>query len=84
MKCDHKFIYAGLRHANGDYPRPGSGASTTYYGHAYFCERCLEPRVERADFGDRCSYQKPLDGSAPASQREAELLVPTHDRAFGR
>ena len=80
--CDHRFTYAGLRFAHGSCPRPGTGATTTYYGHAYFCDRCLEPRIESADAGDRNSYQPILDGAVPASDRERALLVPDGDKPW--
>jgi hypothetical protein len=73
--CEHRFVYAGLRYVDGRMPRPGSGAVTTHYGHAYHCEACLEPRVEAVHDGDRNSYQPRLAGSQPASFREAQLLL---------
>ena len=82
--CEHKFVYKGLIWANGEWPLPGSGAAKTYYGDAYFCEKCLEPRVEKMSNLDSNSYAKRLDGSTPASDREYELLVPSTDRSATR
>lgn len=78
--CEHRFAYAGLRYADGGRNRPGSGAKDTYYGHAYFCEKCLTPRIEGAVSGDRNSYQERLPSSAPASDAERKLLVPSYDQ----
>lgn len=83
-ECDHRFVYAGFRYSDGANPRPGSGAVNTYYGQAYFCERCLETQVHRSAAGDRNSYQQRLEGATPASEQEREKLVPEHDRTWGR
>lgn len=72
--CDHRFVYGGLRYADGRTLRPGSGAVTTYYAHAYHCERCLEPRVEACDDNSN-SYQSRKPGSTPASHAERLLII---------
>jgi hypothetical protein len=83
QSCDHIFIASGVRYADGAYCRPGGSARRTYYGHAYFCQRCLATRVEPIA-GDWDSYQTRVPGSAPASQAEYDCLVPEHDRPWGR
>lgn len=72
--CRHKFVYSGLRFADGRRNRPGSGSVTTYYGHAYYCEKCLEARVEPTGAHGWNSYQPRLPDSTPASDSERKLL----------
>lgn len=81
--CGHKFIANGLRFATGAYSRPGGSARRVYYGHAYFCEKCLEVRIDPCDI-EMDSYRPILEGATPASEKEAKLLIPQHDQPNGR
>lgn len=78
MSCDHKFVYAGMRYADGVRPRPGSGARNRYYAHMYFCERFLEKRGELVRDIDDSTYEKVRFDATPASREE--VGVPNYDR----
>lgn len=79
MPCadnDHKFQYAGLRYANGVYPRPGSGAVTRYYAQVYFCEKCLT--TKSTSVGETDSYTGISKDATPGTLDECN--VPKIDR----
>ena len=79
--CDHKFVYAGVRYAAGANPLPGSGARRLYYGHVYFCERCLEKRGEAIQGPEDSTYDKPRFDATPGTFDE--VGVPSYDRRYG-
>jgi hypothetical protein len=75
--CEHKYVYQGLQYAHGHHNRPGSGAKQRHYAHVFFCEKCLEKRADRVDYGDDCSYFDVKDG---ATRGDVQLIVPEWDR----
>jgi hypothetical protein len=77
IKCDHRFVYEGIRYAEGQLNNPGGSARTRYYARAYFCQRCLERQFElMGAIGD--SYE-PLRYDATLGTMD-QVGVPKHDR----
>ena len=71
--CEHDFRHLGLQWWNDDAPRPGSGATTIRYVHAFYCVRCCETRTEDAAFSHD-SYTKLHADALPVSAADAMKL----------
>ena len=80
----HKFVDGGTVYADGANPLPGSGATRRYYGALFFCEACLERRVEALTGIGESSYSAVRFGARPVTDVERSLLLPEHDRKYGR
>jgi hypothetical protein len=76
--CEHRYVYAGVRYADGNYNLPGSGARRRYYAHWYYCEKCLAPHVEKIQGVEDNSYLKVKFDATPG---DPKLLIPIHDRS---
>jgi hypothetical protein len=81
VPCAHDFSYLGMQYWTDPAPRPGTGALTVRYYHAFFCRRCLETELKSAEAGDRNSYEAPVDGSTPVSKEDAGKLRQAHRRS---
>ena len=77
-ECEHKFVYAGVRYAEGSELRPGGGAVNRYYAHVYFCESCLKRVGEPIKGIDESSYSPVRFHATPGDP--AIVGVPEHDR----
>lgn len=63
--CEHKFVYLGLVYSVGQWSLPGTGAKAVTYYDKYYCEKCLEIRLQNPrELGN--SYSPVLSGAIPA------------------
>jgi hypothetical protein len=76
--CDHKFVYSGVRYAEGSEPLPGTGAVARYYAHVYFCERCLQERGQPIRGPHNSSYFSVQHNATPGDPDT--VGVPEYDR----
>jgi hypothetical protein len=71
--CIHNYDPFGLQWWNDNQPRPGSGATTIRYVHAFYCTKCLATVVKPAEI-EHDSYTKTLTGASPVSSDDARKL----------
>jgi len=62
--CEHKYQYGGLLYWHAEYPMPGTGAKARHYADWFYCEKCLDRRLENERVVGN-SYDKPIEGAAP-------------------
>ena len=80
-ECEHHYGYLGVRYHDGTETLPGSGATTRYYAHVFFCNKCLRTHGNPIEDPYRTfhSYEKPRFEALPGTAEECG--VPMSDRS---
>ena len=49
MKCEHNFIYQGMKYRIDPRPLPGTSAQAVEYFEAYYCSKCLFEELRKVN-----------------------------------
>lgn len=66
-ECEHKFVYGGIKYKIQQAPR---GGTQYVYFDWFFCEKCLEAKLQSLDKTSPAGYTGPLFDATPLQKEK--------------